>query len=276
MAAPKDITGQRFGKLLVIAMQQQGVGYRAVCRCDCGKEKTARPANLRVSPMANCGCVPRKRKGPLKDLTGHKFGFLEVVRMVQVLRNSADEHKKGRWSAVCRCTNCGKDDHIAVIATLLRGAETCGCRKDYLSGENNSRFTGHKTISGTFWKKCRDNAKFRDIPFELTLPYVWGLFEQQRQQCALSGLPLTFGRTLREYADANASLDRIDSFKGYVEGNVQWVHKHVNIMKNAYNVEYFVELCRRIAEHADSIPNGGSSAPQCSLWDESSNTTRRE
>ena len=31
-----------------------------------------------------------------------------------------------------------------------------------------------------------------------------------------------------------ASLDRIDSTKGYVRGNIQWVHKDINWFKRDY------------------------------------------
>lgn len=43
-----------------------------------------------------------------------------------------------------------------------------------------------------------------------------------------------------------ASLDRIDSSKGYIEGNVQWVHKYVNVMKWDFSMEEFLDICRKI------------------------------
>ena len=41
----------------------------------------------------------------------------------------------------------------------------------------------------------------------------------------------------------NASLDRIDSSKGYVKDNIQWVHKDVQIMKNKFSEDYFKQIC---------------------------------
>ena len=49
--------------------------------------------------------------------------------------------------------------------------------------------------------------------------------------------PLTFDR-----------IDRIDSSKGYVKGNVQWVHKNVNLMKGKFDQEYFIEMCKKITK----------------------------
>jgi len=44
-----------------------------------------------------------------------------------------------------------------------------------------------------------------------------------------------------------ASLDRIDSSKGYIEGNVQWVHKMVNMSKQQYTQEEFINMCIAVA-----------------------------
>ena len=44
-----------------------------------------------------------------------------------------------------------------------------------------------------------------------------------------------------------ASLDRIDSSKGYVEGNVQWVHKMINMSKQQYSQEEFIDMCKAVA-----------------------------
>lgn len=48
-------------------------------------------------------------------------------------------------------------------------------------------------------------------------------------------------------------LDRIDSSKGYIEGNVQWVHKDVNMMKQNYSQKYFIEMCKKIYETNKNI-----------------------
>jgi hypothetical protein len=50
-----------------------------------------------------------------------------------------------------------------------------------------------------------------------------------------------------------ASLDRIDSSKGYIEGNVQWIHKHINKMKNNFNESYFIEICKKISQKNQNL-----------------------
>ena len=63
-----DLTGQRFGSLLVI--QREGVDrYKNptwTVRCDCGRTKVVRGFSLRGG-LSSCGCAPRKPRKP----TGH-------------------------------------------------------------------------------------------------------------------------------------------------------------------------------------------------------------
>ena len=62
--------------------------------------------------------------------------------------------------------------------------------------------------------------------------------------CALSDVEITLNK---EPGKAIASLDRIDSNKGYALDNVQWITKDINFMKRKYTQEYFVETCKKIA-----------------------------
>lgn len=49
------------------------------------------------------------------------------------------------------------------------------------------------------------------------------------------------------------SKDRIDSNKGYVEGNVQWVCKEINFMKHALSESRFIELCKLVYLYNQSM-----------------------
>ncbi len=102
-----------------------------------------------------------------------------------------------------------------------------------------------------FWK-VKNTARKRGLDFNLTMPYLEELFTRQDGKCPYTGWALTFSKTTTTY-DGTASLDRIDSTKGYVQGNVQWVHKHINLMKLAHAHEEFVELCKAVARHSGSM-----------------------
>lgn len=100
-------------------------------------------------------------------------------------------------------------------------------------------------------KSIKRSAKIRDIEFNLSKAYLYRLYTKQNNKCALSGVDIKFSENYNDHLTGgnSASLDRIDSSKGYVKGNVQWVHKKLNIMKQAMNNEEFVNWCRIISEY---------------------------
>lgn len=60
-----DITGRRFGRLVVLqqAEQSQSGDIRWLCQCDCGKITTVRGSCLRSGHTQSCGCYQRERTG---------------------------------------------------------------------------------------------------------------------------------------------------------------------------------------------------------------------
>ena len=56
MSLAKDITGERFGKLVAIQiMGKSGREMMWLCLCDCGKEARIRLSNLRTGNTKSCG-----------------------------------------------------------------------------------------------------------------------------------------------------------------------------------------------------------------------------
>lgn len=52
-----DLTGQRFGMLIVIRLHERVKGQAIwACRCDCGNESMVRLGNLRRGHTTSCGC----------------------------------------------------------------------------------------------------------------------------------------------------------------------------------------------------------------------------
>lgn len=118
----------------------------------------------------------------------------------------------------------------------------------------NKAWKGYKDISGDFWRTIKEAGIKKGLGFNLTIEYIWKLYEKQNGQCALSGLPLVLDVSLGSlnkngYQKRTASLDRIDSGKGYLKGNVQWVHKDINQMKSNRTDQTFIQLCTAVALH---------------------------
>tara|TARA_Y100000310_G_C20445312_1_gene698109 strand:- start:235 stop:624 length:390 start_codon:yes stop_codon:yes gene_type:complete len=117
-----------------------------------------------------------------------------------------------------------------------------------LKGSDHANFTGYEEIHGSKWHVIKRNAQKRNLPFEITIQQAWELFLAQGRKCALSGKTLQF-HTLAGSSDCTASLDRIDSSKGYTINNIQWVHKVVQLMKWDAQQDEFIHFCKQIYEY---------------------------
>jgi len=172
------------------------------------------------------------------NLSGLKFGKLNVISQCPIKTRYGDRY----WNCICDCGNiksAGKQQ-------LLSGrTKSCGCLK---SETNRKTFKGHNDISGTFFNSIRRRALNNSIDFSISIEYIWELFLEQNRKCALSGIDLILHSHLRTSNTITASLDRIDNNKGYVKGNVQWLHKDINMMKHAHIQDYFIKMCHLIAK----------------------------
>lgn len=179
------------------------------------------------------------------DLTGRRFTKLVVTGLAESTCKSV--HDRYWW---CHC-DCGKNKKIRQ-AHLLRGRiQSCGCFQ-FRKGKDHHQWKGCGEMAGGFFGIIRHGAKTRGLEFRITPEEVWGLFISQNRKCALTGLPLAFS-TLSCGSDGTASLDRIDATQGYVAGNIQWVHKDINMMKQALSTEKFVEYCRLVAQNKPGV-----------------------
>lgn len=107
----------------------------------------------------------------------------------------------------------------------------------------------HHTISGSFFNSVVNGARQRNIEISISINFAWDLFVKQDGKCAISGLELRFNKSGENKNTRTASLDRINSEKGYTEDNVQWVHKKVNTMKMDMEQKEFIEFCEKIANY---------------------------
>ena len=181
-----------------------------------------------------------KRKSRIADLTGERFGFLKI--------KSFAGKKKGKifWNCECSCGNPHCKGITTVPSTSVKYGSTRSC--------GNNRRTSCGEIPGVYICSVKRHAEVRGLTYNLEMDYLWGLLQGQKGECKLSGIPISF-------ADKTASLDRIDSTIGYEIGNVQWIHKTVNIMKNRQAEDDFLRFCRAIVAHNDDLGMGGSAAP---------------
>jgi hypothetical protein len=145
---------------------------------------------------------------------------------------------------------CGSSPRVMDIWYVLekRKCTECGNRR---MGRDNPSFAGFEDIRGN-WPEylTKRNKKLGFADSDVDFNYLWELFLSQNRKCALTGMDLTFHGNRKSSGgfERTSSLDRIDSTKGYFKDNIQWVHKHVNHMKNKYDQTYFIMICKLVSE----------------------------
>jgi hypothetical protein len=168
-----------------------------------------------------------------KPQVGVKYGQWEVISN-NIKRGSL---RQSFWRVKCMC---GMESWRLAHALINKKTNSC---------KSCARFEGDKNkFSHSCLGRVKRRAKEANIEFDISYEYVVDLFEKQAGHCNLSGVEIKFSRKWRDgNKDQTASLDRIDNTKGYVVGNVQWIHKDVNFMKHCFDQTYFIEMCCKIA-----------------------------
>ena len=110
--------------------------------------------------------------------------------------------------------------------------------------------------------RCRQlgsSAKYRakqiKVKYNLTKEYLIALWEEQNGCCAVSGRKFDLRKPPKgKCVRANSpSLDRVNSRKGYVKGNVRFVCYQVNTALNQYGEKALIALCEDILSFQRSV-----------------------
>lgn len=124
MSEFKDLTGQRFGRLIVtkLIFKATGKQTRWECLCDCGIIKVIQRNNLLNGHTQSCGCMHNESlsKKFTMDLTGQVFGRLTV------LSRATSPSRSIRMKWLCKCT-CGTTKEIQANHLRSGVSTSCGC-----------------------------------------------------------------------------------------------------------------------------------------------------
>ncbi len=189
-----------------------------------------------------------------RDITGERFGYLVALKAIDTKKVSV---KGVTW--LFRCELCGgttKLPRSQVTAGPRRpnqAPKTCGCRR---LRHRQETCEGVGDLTGARWNEMSRKAARRGIPFTISMEDAYRVYVQQHKRCALTGVPLRMIRRHHKHRPHfTASLDRIDSSLGYVAGNIQWVHRIVNFMKQRFTTEDLVAWCRQVLVHQEARSN---------------------
>lgn len=220
-----DLTGQRFGRLVVLARATDKQYKRPhwICKCDCGNQKIIHGDSLRGGLTQSCGCLQKERasQATIKDLQGQQFGKLTVLYRDQTIKGKG---KHAKW--ICKC-QCGNVISASQQALTQCGQISCGCSKSI--GEYNiANILTQNNI--TFIKEY----KFDDLKYETHLRYDFAIF------------------------DNTGNLQRLIEFDGvqHIDANNHW-YTEAGIkrdkLKNEYAMKNNIPLVRIPYSKRDSI-----------------------
>jgi hypothetical protein len=236
----QDLTGKKFGRLLVIKRvnkpkEKSAAGTYWLCKCDCGNEKTANNHDLVHGDTTSCGCKRHETPYNFIDLTGQRFGRLIVIER----ENKKNNHT--RWLCKCDCGNMVMVDPN----NLKKGTSTsCGCYQKEVASLPYGEAAMNKLLSSYI-----RHAKTRNISFELSKEEF---FELTKRNCFYCGKEPSY-ITKTRWGHGNYiynGVDRIDSSKGYTIENTVSCCGKCNQAKMAETQEDFLNWVERVYNHS--------------------------
>lgn len=240
------LVNKKFGNLLVINKTNERKYGNIIweCICDCGVKCYLTTKNLKRGNIKSCGCIKNTKiyKNSVycgEDLSNKIFGKLKVIKL-----SHSNKYKNRIWECQCECGSIIFRSTSSLNRKSVNiKSKSCGkCR----GGDDIYNYSGFEDISGTRWCNIKNGAKVRNLEFVITKKDIWNIFEKQKHLCALTNLPVSF-------LDKTASVDRIKSDIGYVKDNIQIVHKDVNKMKNNFDQDYFIKICKLISNNSSNL-----------------------
>lgn len=242
----KELVGKTFGYLTILEVFERCKGATLKVKCKCEKEIIKSASRVLTGHCKSCGCrdFPRlHRTKPIHSIIepNCKYGRLTTISK-ETKKGGSDISAQAWWLCKCDCNNIKeiRETHIKYGNVV-----SCGCMR---IGTTNPRWKGYNEISTRYYRSIKNGAKKRGFSFNITYKDMWDQYLKQNKKCALSGLPIYFSKRSGCLKDGNASLDRIDSSKGYESDNIQWLEKRLNTMKMDCSQKDFIDFCYLIVD----------------------------
>jgi len=252
-----DIIGKKLGDTTICSIYKSGKfsAYSVYeCRCKCGRMftrgRTALLDYIKKDKTTRCDhCTYNMEIFKIGDTIGK-------LTVLDILNKKKSKFKYDIYDYKCRC-ECGNEIIRSKKQLVTRATEkyekSCGCEITRQRLSNVKRYNG---IPIKYLTSIKDGAKNRELEYSVSDEYVSNLYHKQNKKCALTGKNISF------YCDSkngktNASLDRINNDKGYIEGNLQWVDTNINMLKLSWGVDEFKRMCDEVSKFNSA--NGTSS-----------------
>ena len=137
----EDLTGKRFGRLLVMSYTESDTGGNSIwrCQCDCGNIVEVYRNNLIRELTKSCGCLAKEvtSRNRKRNLVGQRYGKLLVVKSLTKRSGTSVV-----WQCLCDCGNVAD-----VSSNNLQSGQTksCGCLLGEVLAKRNTTHGLSKT-----------------------------------------------------------------------------------------------------------------------------------
>lgn len=170
----------------------------------------------------------------------------------------------GRKMGVTVCQNC-KKEFEKPLSEIIRNKKfnrpnfccrSCVGKHNFknFGDKRSSHHTGKADIYSKFryhFRAIQSRSREKGHEINVTMDDLIEQWNTQKGICEFSGIELILSSYSKIIKDPiySASLDRIDSNKGYIKGNIRWISRSINWMKNEMSDEMTWKLCELISEN---------------------------
>lgn len=201
--------------------------------------------NKYLKEIAKIQLRQSKRRQSLREIpiVGSKYGQWTVVSNEVKAGSVIKKESNSRnlyWNVQCNCGKKAWRTPNDLKSNNTRACKSC-CKK------NGTIDSFILSIFNKIKLNLKTRKKVGKLDFNITSEYIQDLYNNNHY-CALSGIDIEYNKKLC-MSENCLSIDRINSNKGYIKGNIQIVQKDINMMKGSLTQEKFIYLCKLVASH---------------------------
>lgn len=185
----------------------------------------------------------------MHDLTGQTFNNLTILTRI----SNFEGRKRTYYN--CECI-CGNKTFIEGSKLLNGHTKSCGCLKiKKFKGNTWSRKGYGEALENRIYQSYKDNAKYKNIIFNLTKQEVLKFFQQK---CFYCGIPPNKTITKKNFYGSFTynGIDRLNNDIGYIKENCVSCCSFCNYTKNKTDFKDFINWIRKVAKNTKHIKVG--------------------
>lgn len=206
----------------------------------CGKCQTEKPLeefNKNKTKKLGVAAICKKCHSEYRKNQYQKNKNKELTQVKEYQKNNligCGYSKKAGRTHLTNCSECGYE--------IYRSAKSIASNITFIC--NSCKTNPMKIFISYSLRNAKKRAISKGLEFNIDYEYIMELLEKTNYICAVTNILLEFDNNKKNINQM--SLDRIDSTKGYIVGNIQLVTLGFNYMKNSFTQTEVVEFLKNI------------------------------